>query len=49
VLSRSDGIVVQDLSGGDMKGYNDDNETPDHAAAEKAVGTVADLYSQHWG
>jgi glycine/D-amino acid oxidase-like deaminating enzyme len=49
VLPRSDGIVVQDLSGGDMKGYGDDNETPDHQAAEKAVSVVAALYAQHWG
>jgi len=49
VLSRSDGIVVQDLVGGDMKGYGDDTETPDHAAAEQAVSVIAALYSQHWG
>ncbi len=49
VLPRSDGIVVQDLAGGDMKGYGDDNETPDHAAAEKAVSVIAGLYVQHWG
>ncbi len=48
VLSRTDGIVVQDLSGGDMKGYNDDNEAPDRAAAEKVVNVVSDLYAQHW-
>jgi glycine/D-amino acid oxidase-like deaminating enzyme len=49
VLPRSDGIVVQDLAGGDMKGYGDDNETPDHDAAGKAVAVVAELYAQHWG
>jgi len=49
VLPRSDGIVVQDLAGGDMKGYGEDNEMPDHQAAEKAVAVVAGLYAQHWG
>jgi glycine/D-amino acid oxidase-like deaminating enzyme len=49
VLSRSDGIVVQDLVGGDMKGYGDDTETPDHAAAQQAVSVIAALYAQHWG
>jgi glycine/D-amino acid oxidase-like deaminating enzyme len=49
VLSRSDGIVVQDLTGGDMKGYGEDNETPDHAAAEKAVAVVSELFARHWG
>ena len=43
-LSRSDGIVVQAIEGGDMKGYNDDNETPDRAEAVKAVATIAQLY-----
>jgi len=49
VLSRSDGIVVQDLSGGDMKGYGEDREIPDRKAAENVVGSVADLYDHHWG
>ncbi len=46
VLSRRDGIVIQDLEGGDMRGYNDTNETPDRAESEKAVETVAELYSR---
>jgi D-amino-acid oxidase len=46
VLSRRDGIVVQALDGGDMKGYGDQNETPDRAEADKAVTTVAELYSR---
>jgi len=45
-LSRSDGIVVQAIEGGDMKGYNDDNETPDRAEAVKAVATIAQLYGR---
>lgn len=48
VLSRSDGIVVQDLAGGDMKGYGEESETPDRAAADRAVAVVADLYGRHW-
>jgi D-amino-acid oxidase len=46
VLSRRDGIVIQVLEGGDMRGYNDTNETPDRAESEKAVETVAELYSR---
>jgi glycine/D-amino acid oxidase-like deaminating enzyme len=47
VLPRSDGIVVQDLAGGDMKGYGDSNETPDRAAALAAVSKIATLYASH--
>ena len=43
IVPRRDGIVVQDISGGDMTGYNDDNEQPDRAAAEAAVGVLAEL------
>jgi D-amino-acid oxidase len=46
ILSRRDGIVVQNISGGDMVGYGDANETPDRADAEKSVATVAELYSR---
>ena len=46
VLPRRDGIVVQALEGGDLKGYKDDNETPDRAEAEKAVATIAELYAR---
>ena len=45
VLSRRDGIVVQALGGGDMRGYGDTNETPDRAEADAAVTTIAGLYS----
>jgi glycine/D-amino acid oxidase-like deaminating enzyme len=48
VLPRRDGIVVQALEGGDLKGYGDSNETPDRAESERAVATIAELYSQHW-
>jgi glycine/D-amino acid oxidase-like deaminating enzyme len=46
ILSRRDGIVVQDGGIGDMEGYNNTNEQPDRAAAESAVKTVAELYSR---
>jgi D-amino-acid oxidase len=46
VLPRRDGMVVQALEGGDMKGYNDDHEVPDRGEADRAVGVIADLYSR---
>lgn len=46
MLSRRDGIVVQVLEGGDMRGYNDANETVDRAESENAVNVLADLYSR---
>ncbi len=46
MLSRRDGIVVQALDGGDMKGYGDSNEAPDRAEAEAAVAVLADLYAR---
>lgn len=42
-IPRHDGIVVQALEGGDMKGYNDTNETPDRAETEHAVAILAEL------
>jgi D-amino-acid oxidase len=44
MLSRRDGIVVQSLEGGDMRGYGIDDETPDRAEAEHGVATLAGLY-----
>jgi glycine/D-amino acid oxidase-like deaminating enzyme len=46
VLSRTDGIVIQDLAGGDMRGYNDAHEVPDRAESENAVKKIAELYSR---
>jgi len=46
VVPRRDGIVVQAVEGGDMKGYDDDSETPDRAEAENAVNTLAELYAR---
>ena len=49
ILSRRDGIVVQDGGKGEMDGYNDANEKPDRGAAESAVRVVAELYSRMTG
>ena len=46
VLSRTDGIVVQHVDGGDMKGYKDENETPDRADADQSVAILQELYSR---
>jgi len=43
ILGRRDGIVVQDGGSGEMDGYNDTNEQPDRASAERAVGVAAEL------
>ncbi len=45
-LSRQDGVVVQMLEGGDMRGYNDTNETIDRAESEDAVNRIAALYAK---
>ncbi len=46
MLSRRDGIVIQSLEGGDMRGYNDINETPDRRESEQGVAKIADLYAR---
>jgi D-amino-acid oxidase len=46
MLPRRDGIVIQMLGGGDMRGYGDDNETPDHEEAKAAVARIAELYAR---
>jgi len=48
VLSRTDGIVVQAVEGGDMKGYNDDHEVIDRNEAVTAVNTVEELFAKRW-
>jgi D-amino-acid oxidase len=45
VLSRTDGIVVQAVEGGDMKGYGDANETPDRAETLTALAKIERLYA----
>jgi len=46
VLSRRDGVVVQAVDGGDMKGYGETDETVDRKAAEASVRVIAELYSR---
>ena len=45
VVPRSDGIAVQAVSGGDMRGYGEDSLVPDRSEAEAAVATLAELYA----
>jgi hypothetical protein len=45
-VSRTDGIVVQSILGGDMQGYNDSNETVSREEAERSVGVIEALYSR---
>jgi D-amino-acid oxidase len=45
VVPRRDGIVVQDLQGGDMKGFGDSDEAVDRAEADRAVTTLAELFT----
>jgi hypothetical protein len=49
VTPRRDGIGVQMLDGGDMKGYGIEDETPDRAEAERAVGILAELSARMAG
>ncbi|OYW46520.1 MAG: D-amino-acid oxidase [Sphingomonadales bacterium 32-68-7] len=44
VLPRRDGIAVQAVEGGDMKGYNDANETVDRAESDMAIGRIQELF-----
>ena len=44
VIPRSDGIVVQAVTGGDMRGYQDESLAPDRQEADAAVQTLAALY-----
>ena len=46
VVSRRDGIVVQMVSGGDIRGYKDQNETPDRAESEGGVALIAELFQR---
>ena len=43
IVSRRDGIVVQGVSGGDMRGYGDDREVVDRDESLKSVAVVAEL------
>lgn len=46
VVSRQDGILVQAIDGGDLKGYNDSNERAIRAESVKAVNIIEGLYSR---
>ena len=46
MLPRRDGIVMQMIEGGDMRGYGDDNEMPDREEALLAVRRIAELYER---
>ena len=46
MLPRRDGIVIQMLDGGDMRGYGDDNETPNRDEALAGVARIAELYER---
>jgi len=46
MVPRRDGIVVQAVGGGDMKGYGDADETVNRAESEAAVGVLAQAYAR---
>ena len=46
MVPRRDGIVVQALAGGDMRGYGDDHEVADRAESESAVAILAGLMTR---
>jgi glycine/D-amino acid oxidase-like deaminating enzyme len=46
VLSRRDGIVVQDGGIDDAIGYNDFNEEPDRANADASIAIVASMFAR---
>jgi glycine/D-amino acid oxidase-like deaminating enzyme len=46
VVCRRDGVVVQMVEGGDMRGYGDAGETPDRAEAEMAVSRAAEAFTR---
>jgi len=46
VLSRSDGIVVQAIEGGDLKGYGDDREVVNRQESLDALAVIAGLYAR---
>ena len=45
IVPRRDGIVVQDVGGGDMRGYGISDEMPDRPESERAVRIVAALFA----
>ena len=45
VMSRPDGVVVQQIGDSDMYGMGAANETPDRAESEAAIATVSPLFA----
>jgi FAD dependent oxidoreductase len=46
MISKSYGILVQALDGGDLKGYGNSNETVNRAESENAVKVIENLYAR---
>ena len=46
ILARRDGIVVQSQEQGEATGWNDSNETPDRAEADRGVQALAAMYAR---
>jgi D-amino-acid oxidase len=46
VVPRSDGIVVQSVAGGDMRGYGDESLSPDRQESDAAIATLAPLFER---
>jgi len=46
VVSRRDGILIQAVEGGDLKGYNNSNETINRAESVNAVRIIESLYAR---
>ncbi len=46
VVSRRDGILIQAVEGGDLKGYNDSNERINRAESVNAVNIIESLYAR---
>jgi D-amino-acid oxidase len=44
VVPRSDGIVVQNVAGGDMRGYGEESLVPDRRETDAAVQELASFY-----
>lgn len=44
-ISRRDGMVIQYSGADESYGYNDANEAPDRAEAERAIATIAPLFA----
>ncbi len=45
ILSKSDGIMVMALENGELKGYNNSDESVNRAESERAVKVIEDLFA----